>query len=122
MIHHRLAVVSLQEVPSTRPRHDAGLWVGEVALGLVFGNARMLFPLSLGRLSGGLGRGFQRRHGLADLLQPALPKGQLLRQLITALKSEMVRKSGVLFAASTRKAMSSWSRRVIRREDGTPTQ
>ena len=37
-------------------------------------------------------------------------------------KSEMVRKSGVLFAANTRKAMSSWSRWAIRREDATPMQ
>ena len=37
-------------------------------------------------------------------------------------KSEMVRKSGVLLAASTRKAMSSWRRRAILREDATPMQ
>ena len=37
-------------------------------------------------------------------------------------KSEMVRKSGVLFAASTRKAMSSWSRWAMRRDYATPTQ
>ena len=37
-------------------------------------------------------------------------------------KSEMVRKSGVLLAASTRKAMSSWSRWAIHRDDATPTQ
>ena len=37
-------------------------------------------------------------------------------------KSEMVRKSGVLLAASTRKAMSSWSRFSMPREEGTPTQ
>ena len=34
----------------------------------------------------------------------------------------MVRKSGVLLAASTRKAMSSCSLVAIRRDDGTPTQ
>ena len=38
------------------------------------------------------------------------------------LKSEMVRKSGVLFAASTRKAMSSCNLWAMRRDDGTPTQ
>ena len=37
-------------------------------------------------------------------------------------KSEMVRKSGVLFAANTLKAMSSWRRWAMRREDATPTQ
>ena len=37
-----------------------------------------------------------------------------------SLKAEMVRKSGVLFAASTRQAMSPWSRRPVRREDNAP--
>ena len=37
-------------------------------------------------------------------------------------KSEMVRKSGVLLAASTRKAMSSCSRWAILLEDDTPMQ
>ena len=37
-------------------------------------------------------------------------------------KSEMVRESGALLAASTRKAMSLWSRWAIRREDYTPMQ
>ena len=37
-------------------------------------------------------------------------------------KSEMVRKSGVLFAANTLKAMSSWRRWAMRREDAIPTQ
>ena len=37
-------------------------------------------------------------------------------------KSLMVRKSGVLFAANTRKAMSSWRRWAMRRDDDTPTQ
>ena len=44
----------------------------------------MLLALGRSLFSSGLGLGFQRRHGLSDLLQPALPKGQLLRQLVTA--------------------------------------
>ena len=37
-------------------------------------------------------------------------------------KSEMVRKSGVLLAASTRKAISSCSLRAMRRDEATPVQ
>ena len=85
MVHHRVAVVGLQEVPAARTGHDAGLWVGEIALGLVLGRPRMLFAISGSRLRLGLGLGFQCRHGLPDLLQPTFPKGQLLRQLVTAL-------------------------------------
>ena len=90
-VHHRLTVVGLLEVPTARSWHDAGLGSGEVALGLVVRHPGMLLAFGLGLfrfsrlLSGRLGLGFQRRHGLPDLLQPSLPKGQLLRQLVPAL-------------------------------------
>ena len=44
-------------------------------------------------------------------------------QIVLAKVGEVVRKSGVLFAANTlRGAMSSWRRWAMRREDATPTQ
>ena len=58
MVHHRLTVVRLLEVPATRPRHDAGLGIGEVALGLVLGHPRMGLTFDLGL--------FRRRLGLAS--------------------------------------------------------
>ena len=41
VVNDRLTVVPLLEVPSARPRHDAGLSIVEVALGLVLGLPRM---------------------------------------------------------------------------------
>ena len=75
LVNHRLTVVRLQEVPTARSWHDAGLGIGEVALSLVLGHPGMLLAF---RLSRRLGLGFQRRHRLPYLLQPSLPKGQLL--------------------------------------------
>ena len=39
-VHHRLAVVALDEVPASRGRHDAGLGIGEIPLGLVCRHSR----------------------------------------------------------------------------------
>ena len=63
MVHHRLTVVGLQEVPATRRGHDAGLSVGEVALGLVVGHPWVLAIFGLGLFRRRLCLGFQRRHG-----------------------------------------------------------
>ena len=59
--------------------------VKEVALGFVVGHPRMLTTFGLGRFVSRLRLGFQRRHGLLYLLQPTLPEGQLVRQLISTL-------------------------------------
>ncbi len=48
-------------------------------------NAQEAPPSPLFLSLSGSGLGLQRRHCLPDLLQPAFPEGQLLRQLITAL-------------------------------------
>ena len=82
-VHHRLTVVRLQEVLSSRCGHDARLGIGEVTLGLVVGHPRVL--TTLGLFASRLRLGFQRRHGFPYLLQPTLSKGQLLRQLISTL-------------------------------------
>ena len=68
VVNHRLTVVRLLEVPATRPRHDAGFSIGEVALGLVVGHPRMGLAFDLGLFGSRLGLGFQRRHGLPYLL------------------------------------------------------
>ena len=49
-IHHRLTVVSLQEVPSARRRHDVRLRIGEVVLGLAVGNPLMALARGLSLL------------------------------------------------------------------------
>ena len=61
--------------------------VKEVALGFVVGHPGCLRPsaFGLGRFVSRLRLGFQRRHGLLYLLQPTLPEGQLVRQLISTL-------------------------------------
>ena len=84
-VHHRLTVVRLQEVLSSRCGDDARLGIGEVTLGLVVGHPRVLTTFGLGLFGSRLRLGFQRRHGFPYLLQPTLSKGQLLRQLISTL-------------------------------------
>ena len=61
IVRHRLAVVGQLEVPSSRARHDAGLGVGEVALGLVIGHPRMVSALRLSLRRSIPGLGLQRR-------------------------------------------------------------
>ena len=68
VVNHRLTVVRLLEVPATRPRHDAGLSVSEVALGLVVRHPGMLLTFCFDLFRRRLGLGFQRRLGLAHLL------------------------------------------------------
>ena len=84
-VHHRLTVVRLQEVLSSRCGDDARLGIGEVTLGLVVGHPRVLTTFGLGLFGSRLRLGCQRRHGFPYLLQPTLSKGQLLRQLISTL-------------------------------------
>ena len=47
-VHHRLTVVRLQEVLSSRCGDDARLAIGEVTLGLVVGHPRVITTFGLG--------------------------------------------------------------------------
>ena len=55
VVNHRLTVVRPLEVPTARRWHDAGLGIGEVALGLVVGHPWVLTTFGLGLFCSRLG-------------------------------------------------------------------
>ena len=57
-VHHRLTVVRLQEVLSSRCGHDARLGIGEATLGLVVGHPRVLTNFGHGLFGSRLRLGF----------------------------------------------------------------
>ena len=83
-VHHCLAVAGAQKVPSAGRAPDPRLRIGEVALGLVVGHPGMILARCRPTLRLRLGPGFHRHQSLLDILQPALSKGRLLWQLVTA--------------------------------------